>query len=344
MTPAQAEALEERIGALAVASLPLAVALLREAIRVPEDFVDRSPEQGGDPNCGTSNHEGPRIEFLRRALVEHGAVRRPEDAEFDAFGNLVWTLEDPSDGIPRADKRVIYWDGHCDTVRALRGQWRERIGGIDAYRGRLEGAPIDAEFLRRELGALPPEDLQHLVTPDAELRDQRLIEEDAAAAGDRTHRKLVVTWHTELADDADVERCVQLAGNLGRDRHATARKTKNCDVVPPLVPPQSARKNAPSLATVAKPLETGPHAGGGGDGVVAGHRHGPASDIPVFTPANIRSASRWSRSICATGSHRTIVAIFAPLDRGCITPGRVAAGLAGGIGAATDIELRSSPQ
>ena len=59
-------------------------------------------------------------------IVEIGAVRRPEDVGFDAFGNLVWTVEDPADGIPATDKRVIYFDGHTDTVKALRPAWHEK--------------------------------------------------------------------------------------------------------------------------------------------------------------------------------------------------------------------------
>jgi acetylornithine deacetylase/succinyl-diaminopimelate desuccinylase-like protein len=162
--PATARSLDERIAACAARDLPLAVRILREAIRIPADYIDRTPEQGGDPHCGLSNHEGPRIEYLRRIMLEIGAVARPEDLGFDAFGNLEWTLEDRDDGIASADKRVVYWDGHCDTVKALRSQWHEKIGGIDPYLGLMDPANVNREFLRRELGWLPPDDeWQHLV-------------------------------------------------------------------------------------------------------------------------------------------------------------------------------------
>jgi len=159
--PATVRALDHRIAACAARDLPLAVGILREAIRIPADHVDRSAEAGGDPQCGLSNHEGPRIEYLRRTMLEIGAVQHPEDLRFDAFGNLEWTLEDRTDGIPRAQKRVIYWDGHCDTVKALRAQWREKTGGIDPYLGLFDPAKIDRAFLRRELGWLPPDDEWH---------------------------------------------------------------------------------------------------------------------------------------------------------------------------------------
>ncbi|OGF08383.1 MAG: hypothetical protein A2W00_02985 [Candidatus Eisenbacteria bacterium RBG_16_71_46] len=164
MSVAHAAVLDQRIAALAARDQALAVSILREAVRIPADYVDRPVEAGGDPLCGTSNHEGPRIEYLRRTLVEIGAVRRPEDAAFDAFGNLAWTLEDPDDPTPRAGRRVIYLDGHCDTVRPLRAQWREKTGGLDPYLGLTDPARVDRAFLRRELGYLPPDDeWEHLL-------------------------------------------------------------------------------------------------------------------------------------------------------------------------------------
>ncbi len=150
--------LDARIAALAERDAPLAVAILREAIRIPADHVDRSPADGGDPQCGLSNHEGPRLEYLRRTLVEIGGVARAEDARFDAFGNLSWTIEQAEPGVPAAAKRVVTWDGHCDTVRALRPEWRERTGGLDPYLGIVDPARVDRAFLRRELGWLPPDD------------------------------------------------------------------------------------------------------------------------------------------------------------------------------------------
>ncbi len=156
-------ALDAKIAAQAADLLPLAARILREAIRIPADHV-RGPgaaharRGAGDPDSGLSNHEGPRIEYLRRALLEIGGVRGPRDVEIDAFGNLHWILDDPTDGVPADTKRVIYWDGHCDTVRALREQWIERLGGgIDAYDGVTDPARVDHAALRRELGWVPPD-------------------------------------------------------------------------------------------------------------------------------------------------------------------------------------------
>ena len=157
-------ALDARIAAAAARDLPLAASILREAIRIPADHVDRPLAEGGDPLCGTSNHEGPRLEYLRRALLEVGGVAHPDDVGYDAFGNLNWVLEDPNDGVPRREKRVLYLDGHGDTVKPLRAQWRERTGGLDPFLGLVDPARLDRDHLRRELGWLPPEDeWEHLV-------------------------------------------------------------------------------------------------------------------------------------------------------------------------------------
>jgi putative selenium metabolism hydrolase len=138
--------------------LALAVEILRECIRIPADHVDNPVEAGGDPDTGLSNHEGPRREYLRRVIVEIGAVRSPDDVWIDGYGNLVWTVSDPTDGIDPNAKRVVWFDGHSDTVAALRSSWRDKTGGIDAYDGVVDETAIDPAFLRRELGHLPPDD------------------------------------------------------------------------------------------------------------------------------------------------------------------------------------------
>ena len=155
MTTAEVEtrtALDEKISDLAARYRKLAVTILKEAIRIPADFVDE------DPKCGLSNHELHRLEYLRHTILEVGAVDCDDDVWFDGFGNLRWTVKDPNDGIPDAEKSVIMFDGHTDTVNALRARWHEAIGGgIDPYYGWIDGTKVDKAFLQRELGYLPPE-------------------------------------------------------------------------------------------------------------------------------------------------------------------------------------------
>jgi acetylornithine deacetylase/succinyl-diaminopimelate desuccinylase-like protein len=133
--------LDTRIAQLAAQYRSLGGEILAETIRIPADYVDKPLDQGGDPLCGLSNHEGPRLEYLRAKLIEIGAVLSPDDVEYDEYGNLVWHLADPDDPTPPEDKKIIYLDGHTDTVKALRDQWTAKIGGgIDAYDGQGDGA------------------------------------------------------------------------------------------------------------------------------------------------------------------------------------------------------------
>ena len=144
--------LDQKISILAERYCKLAVEILKEAIRIPADHIDK------DPRCGLSNHELPRLEYLKKTIVEVGAVERAEDVWFDAFGNLCWVVLDRHDGIDPAEKRVIMFDGHTDTVNALRARWHEAIGGgIDPYLGMTDPTKVDREFLSKELGYLPPE-------------------------------------------------------------------------------------------------------------------------------------------------------------------------------------------
>jgi len=156
--------LDARIAELAAKYLPLASEMLKEAIRIPADYVDKPVDQGGDPACGTSNHEFPRLEYLRKKVIEIKAVRSPEDVFFDDFGNLVWRVEDPKDGIPSDQKKVIYIDGHTDTVKPLRAQWLDKVVGVDCFNGIIDPAKVNKEFLKKELGFLPAEsEWNHLI-------------------------------------------------------------------------------------------------------------------------------------------------------------------------------------
>jgi len=158
-------ALDRRVAELAERYLPLAVGILREAIRIPADEVDLPVEEGGDPSAGLSNHERGRLHFLRDTIIDVHAVRHADDVWFDDYGNLVWVVRDPFDGVAPEHQRIIYFDGHSDTVQALRTQWHEKLRGtVDPYLGVAEGAAPDADALRAELGYLPPHDeWQHLV-------------------------------------------------------------------------------------------------------------------------------------------------------------------------------------
>lgn len=151
--------LDRRIGGVARGCLEEAAELLRDLIRVPADRADRPPEEGGDPLCGLSNHEGPRLELLRRRIVELGAVDGPDDVALDRFGNLRWSVSDPDDGVPEEERTVVWLDGHTDTVQPLTERWLEASGGgLHPHLGLLSAAALDRDRLRRELGYLPPDE------------------------------------------------------------------------------------------------------------------------------------------------------------------------------------------
>ncbi len=160
-----AETLDRKVAELAERYLPLAVGILREAIRIPNDVVALPVDEGGDPSAGLSNHEGARLTFLRDTIIDIEAVRHADDVWFDDFGNLVWVVRDPFDGVAPEHQRIIYFDGHSDTVQALREQWRDKLGGaIDPYLGLTDATALDPDALRAQLGYVPPQsEWEHLV-------------------------------------------------------------------------------------------------------------------------------------------------------------------------------------
>ncbi len=153
--------LDERVAALAARHRPLAARILRGGHPHPGRLRGQACGRGRrSPLCGLSNHEGPRLEYLKRTIVEIGAVRRPEDVAFDAFGNLVWVVQDEADGIPAREKRVIYIDGHADTVQALRAAVaREDERRASTRTTASSTSPgSTAACCGLELGYLPPDD------------------------------------------------------------------------------------------------------------------------------------------------------------------------------------------
>ena len=147
--PAEITEFDKRVYELAKKYTPDAIQLLAELIRVPADHL------ADDPQCGMSNHEGPRLELLKKRIIELGAVRKSSDVEFDEFGSLVWTVSDPQT-LP-GERRVIYLDGHSDTVDPLQDAWHERLGhGIDPFDGLTDPDQVDEAQLRRELKYVPP--------------------------------------------------------------------------------------------------------------------------------------------------------------------------------------------
>ncbi|OHT17700.1 Clan MH, family M20, peptidase T-like metallopeptidase [Tritrichomonas foetus] len=151
--PNELTELDRQIAELAQKYSPDALRLLAELIRIPADHYEK------DPLCGTSNHETPRLDYLRQFIIDNGAVESPEDVNYDEFGSLVWTVRDKSDNTPLNDLKVVYLDGHSDTVFPLRDNWHNVLGeGIDPFNGLTDAAKVDEEAMKKELGYIPPKD------------------------------------------------------------------------------------------------------------------------------------------------------------------------------------------
>ncbi len=107
---------DDRIVELAEKYRPLAAKILAEVIRIPSDYVDRPENDGGDPFCGLTNHEGPRPQYPCHTIVAIGAPRHPDDVGLYDFGHLTCSLDHPADGILREHKQVNHTPAHHATV------------------------------------------------------------------------------------------------------------------------------------------------------------------------------------------------------------------------------------
>eukprot|EP00033_Pygsuia_biforma_P000797 GCRY01000930.1.p1 GENE.GCRY01000930.1~~GCRY01000930.1.p1 ORF type:complete len:510 (+),score=134.36 GCRY01000930.1:36-1565(+) len=151
--------LDKKCAELAKKYLPLGCELLKEAVRIPADTIAENPL------AGQSGGEGTRLEYLKKRIIEIGAVDDPKDVYIDEFGNLVWHVWDKEDGIPMDEKKVIYFDGHTDTVAPLREQWHKTIGGgIDPFNGLTDITKVNEKALINELNwMIPKEEWEHCI-------------------------------------------------------------------------------------------------------------------------------------------------------------------------------------
>ena len=204
----------ERVAELAERYRPLAVAILQEAIRIPADEVDRPIDDGGDPSrraleprrgapAVPARHDHRR---RRRRQRRRRVVRRLRQPRVDGAR--------PFDGVAPEHKKVIYFDGHTDTVQALRGQWHDKLGGaIDPYSGLVDAAharprcPAGRARLRaagRRVGA--PRVRSRLRRPAGRRRGPDHRHQDPAGAGSgrgRSAGAIVRAYATAAEEDND---------------------------------------------------------------------------------------------------------------------------------------------
>lgn len=216
--------LDARVAELAERYRPLAVQILREAIRVPVD--------DDDPASGLSNHEGSRLRFLLGTIIDVEAVQHADDVAIDAFGNLVWTVTDPYDGVEPEHKKVIHLDGHSDTVQALRPQWHEKFAGaLDPYDGLVDPALLDHAALRAELGYLPPDDEWHHLVFGRGAADQL-----AGVVAEIVTTKILL----ELRDEGALRGCIvrAVATVAEEDNDGAGPRYLTAEVFPTATPDQ----------------------------------------------------------------------------------------------------------
>lgn len=64
-------------------------------------------------------------------------------------------LTQRDDGIASNDKKVVYLDGHTDTVNPLRSVWKDKLGGgIDCYDGLLDADKVPEENIKKVMNLL----------------------------------------------------------------------------------------------------------------------------------------------------------------------------------------------
>ena len=81
-------ALDASIASAAARDLPLAASILREAVRIPADHVDRPARRRWRSALRHQQPRGPAPAVPARRLVEAGGRHNEDDVGFDAFGNL----------------------------------------------------------------------------------------------------------------------------------------------------------------------------------------------------------------------------------------------------------------
>ena len=163
-----------------------------------------------------------------------------------------------------------------------RGRHRDDDGARPPRPHRLDGRPhrrpgretvvhehdgLSAQLERRPVaavGELPPGQLRPLPLRHADddllvqpqLAHDLLVEDADAAARDCPHRQLRLPREPELADEKDVERRPQRAGDLARHRHTAARQAEHDHVVAGLPARRDARRGAdpprPGLETASR--------------------------------------------------------------------------------------------
>jgi hypothetical protein len=136
-----------------------------------------------------------------------------------------------------------------------RGSGRQTV--VDENdRALLEGRQRPAAAVQRfspfELEPLAHRHLFHRGPRDSELGDEILAQHPDGAARNRAHGELRMARYAELADDEHIQRRIELARHLERDRHPASGQGQHDDVAALRVSAQAASQLPSRLGTVSK--------------------------------------------------------------------------------------------
>ncbi len=135
----------------------------------------------------------------------------------------------------RTRRKTVIDDDHC----------------LARHLGERPALPVGL-FPAQELAALL---LRHLLDDlgrNAQTADHVVVDHHHPAAGDRPHRQLLPTRHSQLADEEDVKRGTQSGGHLIRHRHPATREPQHHDIGATPILLQEAGQESASIPAIAE--------------------------------------------------------------------------------------------
>ena len=133
---------------------------LREAIRIPADYVDRPADAGRRPAVrAVATTRGRASSTCGASMVEIGRVA-PRRTTSASTRSATWSgrVEDPATASRAREKRVVYFDGHCrHRARAARRVARRRSAAARPLpRPGRPGSAWTATYLRASWATCRP--------------------------------------------------------------------------------------------------------------------------------------------------------------------------------------------
>jgi len=148
--------LDDKVAALAARYRPLAARILKEAIRIPADYVDKPVEEGGDPLCGLSNHEGRAWSTSSAPWPRWARCGGPRTWPSTPTATSSGPCRTRGTASPLATSASSTWMGTSTRCGPARAVAREDGRRHRCLRRTGRPARVDRTALRGLLGYLPP--------------------------------------------------------------------------------------------------------------------------------------------------------------------------------------------